>query len=445
MINKVVLICVLICTAYLASIAQVEQLIIETYYIADANDATDTVGGQLETGSTTYRIYVDLLPGSRLLSIYGDERHPLLFSSSAPFFNHREEGISFGKDLSRNRYEIGTVALDSYITLGQCSRSFSQGAYFGVPKDGDTDGSVIGGPNNDGGSAAIATGLLTNSESQIGQPLTQSDGLMFVNNLPGSWVDVGFIDLISNTDTTIFGSATPKYHLNRKDVSLKNAGTAGVDSIRNEVLVAQLTTKGDIAFELNLEVEIKVNGIPQIVKYVARNEALGDQEVFVPFLKFPYTCGCKNPDYLEASPDYACEDNSQCKTLIVLGCTDTIACNFNPDANYNVEDLCCYIGYCHDLDISVVCPDLRPRIDGVEAQVMLYPNPAVHELQFDIDIVEHNEIRYTIYDMYGRSVGQGVLKDQVFTIDVSSFVPGIYALQLQVAGYAIAPVPFVKI
>jgi hypothetical protein len=144
-----------------------------------------------------------------------------VFSSSAPFFNHREEGISFGKDLSRNRYEIGTVALDSYITLGQCSRSFSQGAYFGIPKDADTDGSVIGGPNNDGGSAAIATGLLANSQSQIGQPLTQSDGLMFVNPIPGSWVDVGFIDLLSNADTKIFGSAEPKYHFNRQDVVLK--------------------------------------------------------------------------------------------------------------------------------------------------------------------------------------------------------------------------------
>ena len=79
MIHRFILICVLTCTSYLASIAQIEQLIMETYYISDANDATDTIGGQLEEGSTTYRIYVDLLPGSRLLSIYGDENHPLVF------------------------------------------------------------------------------------------------------------------------------------------------------------------------------------------------------------------------------------------------------------------------------------------------------------------------------------------------------------------------------
>lgn len=124
---------------------------------------------------------------------------------------------------------------------------------------------------------------MTNNASQIGQPLTQADGLAFINTIPGSWVDVGFIDLISNADTTIFGSTEPKYQFNRKDVILKNAGTSGVDTLRNEVLVAQLTTKGEIAFELNLEVETITNGIPQITKYVARNEALGAQEVFVPF------------------------------------------------------------------------------------------------------------------------------------------------------------------
>ncbi|HSF89526.1 MAG TPA: T9SS type A sorting domain-containing protein, partial [Saprospiraceae bacterium] len=173
-------------------------------------------------------------------------------------------------------------------------------------------------------------------------------------------------------------------------------------------------------------------------------EALGDHEIFVPFLSYPYACGCKDPDYLEASPDYACEDNSLCKTLIVLGCTDSMACNYNPDANFNVADLCCYIGFCHDLDISVVCPDLQPRIDGFDAHVKVYPNPVIDELRFDLGIVQHNDIIYSIHDVYGRIVHKGVIQDQVFMIDVSSLVTGMHALQLQVAGYDIAPVPFIK-
>ena len=74
----------------------------------------------------------------------------------------------------------------------------------------------------------------------------------------------------------------------------------------------------------------------------------------------------------------------------------------------------------------------------------MYPNPAINDLQFDIDIVERNTIGYTIYDMYGKSAGIGIIEDQVFTIDISSLVSGIYALQLKIAGHVIAPVAFVK-
>ncbi|MEY4593948.1 MAG: hypothetical protein RIQ47_358, partial [Bacteroidota bacterium] len=40
--------------------AQVENVIVERYYVSDASDATDTIGGGLAAGSVTYRIYIDL-------------------------------------------------------------------------------------------------------------------------------------------------------------------------------------------------------------------------------------------------------------------------------------------------------------------------------------------------------------------------------------------------
>ena len=46
--------------------AQIEKIIVENYYISDANDATDTTGGQLQAGSKTYRIYIDLKLGSKI-------------------------------------------------------------------------------------------------------------------------------------------------------------------------------------------------------------------------------------------------------------------------------------------------------------------------------------------------------------------------------------------
>ena len=48
-----------------SAFAQLERVYIEKYYVSDANDATDTTGGILPAGSTTYRVYVDMAyPGS---------------------------------------------------------------------------------------------------------------------------------------------------------------------------------------------------------------------------------------------------------------------------------------------------------------------------------------------------------------------------------------------
>src|SRR4051794_24064847 len=81
--------------------AQVEKVIVEKYYISDANDATDTTGGYLEPGSITYRIYIDMVRGCKLKKIYGDAGHPIRFTAAAPFFNNAADGKSFGKDFSK--------------------------------------------------------------------------------------------------------------------------------------------------------------------------------------------------------------------------------------------------------------------------------------------------------------------------------------------------------
>lgn len=70
--------------------AQLEKVFIETYYVSDANDATDITGGGVEEGSITYRIYVDLLPGSQLVEIFGDADHPFEIMSTDTFTTIRK-------------------------------------------------------------------------------------------------------------------------------------------------------------------------------------------------------------------------------------------------------------------------------------------------------------------------------------------------------------------
>ena len=76
----------LISAVQFTGFSQLEKVIVEKYYVSDLNDATDTLGGGLPVGSTTYRVYVDLAPGSVLKKIYGDANHPFSIQSTAPFF-----------------------------------------------------------------------------------------------------------------------------------------------------------------------------------------------------------------------------------------------------------------------------------------------------------------------------------------------------------------------
>ena len=71
-----IVLAMILCNAEFA-FSQIEKVIVEPYYISDSLDATDTTGGYLQIGSTTYRIYIDLSPGGKLRKIYGDQNHPI--------------------------------------------------------------------------------------------------------------------------------------------------------------------------------------------------------------------------------------------------------------------------------------------------------------------------------------------------------------------------------
>lgn len=400
--------------------AQVKNVIVETYYIADAIDAADTVGGGLPEGSVTYRVFIEMVPGSKLLKLYGDASHALIFESDKPFYNHKTEGKTLAKDFNKNRFGENTVALDSWITLGQVSKTSSM-TYFGVPKTSDKNGSILGGAKND-------EGMLANTNAEAGIPLTIADGLdTSSSNVPTNWVEYGFTNPITKEDSTIFGSVISGKTFVSHNCYVSNSGVQGLHADSNIVLVAQLTTKGKLSFELNVELEQKTDGYSsKIVKYVAvDNGTLADDEVVSPYLKYPLECGCKDPNYLEYSPNYGCNDISKCKTLVVLGCMDPMACNFDPKANVNMSSMCCYPGYCNDRDISIVCPAINNS-----PQVYFYPNPSSSNMTIKIDALKGNNVRYTITGPVGNVVKTkdlgSVLQSILETIDISSFESGIY-------------------
>ena len=425
----------------------IKNVIVETYYVSDANDASDTTGGKLEAGSKTYRIYIQMKPGCKLLSLYGDNSNLLKISSTAPFFNNLNYGETFGKDIKTSNLKKNTVALDTWLTLGQTTKKATI-TNFGVLKSLDANGSVIGGVNNDGGSAAVSGGLLTNNDQLAGLPLTIADGMDSLTNVESNWVNHGFIDMVSGEDSTIFGSVKSGTEFLSNDAFLTNSGVMGVEPDSNQVLVAQLTTKGEISFELNLQVfDPDVDNTYRSF-YVAKGiDTINISEKTITkvssFLKYPADCGCNDPNFLEYDKKYVCSAMESCKTRIVLGCTDVNACNYDPNANYNVQYLCCYPGKCYDRDISLACPP-----DGTVLRLDVYPNPADSRITIQATPGnEDKETKYLVYNYYGKVVLErdlGVLNGKLDDdLDLSGFQPGLYVVRL-ISGNATDSRMFIK-
>ncbi len=427
---KSILFFITTCLISLVSFGQLEKIIVEKYYVSDASDATDTTGGKLDVGSITYRIYVDMKKGSKLKRIYGDNNHPIQFSSTANFFNHKTDGQTFAKDFVKGRYGEGLVALDSWLTLGQTTKKQGTKTYFGTLKSMDDDGTFIGGQNNDGGSAGIANGLLLNSSSDLGIPLTIADGMDTMTQLPASWTDFGIKDFTTGEDSTIFGSLRSSNSFKSLSFSLGNSGVSGVNADSNMVLVAQLTTVGELSFKINLEIEELVNGVPTLNKYVSSDSIIEVGEIFSPLLRYPAECGCQDANYLEYKPSYSCSRATDCKTPIVYGCTDTMACNFDPKANFMIHNLCCYPGACSDRDIAEVCPSLK----GEAFEFEIFPNPASSDIFVKGIVGNTSTVQFVLYDAYGVEVYQQILpvSDRKFSeqINITTLVNGLYIARI---------------
>jgi hypothetical protein len=413
--------------------AQIENVIVERYYVADANDATDTtMGRSLEAGSVTYRIFVDLKPGSKIRKIYGDQFHTLKIESTEPFYNNIDRPNAYFGFLLNKSWMVDnpTIGLDSWLTLGI---ALKQGAvnYIAVPKDQDPDGSFVGGINNFGGTAMIPGGLLVNNDPSCGIAVTTSDGYTTTTQVMGQWLDIGFKDAAGD-DTTAFGALNiGSSFISNSAILQQNNGVMGADPAINMVLIGQVTTKGELSFELNLEIEQFDGTNTTLVNYVASNDTLLPGEVLSPYLKYPQSCGCMDPDYLEYSPVYACNVQSACVTPVVFGCMDVLACNYDPAANFNVQSLCCYPGLCNDRDLEVVCPTISSGRISIEG---IFPVPVTNDVTFRFKSETDDELSFTIYDAVGkliwhRNLGRtsGIISEQ---FDASSLRTGLYLVRL---------------
>lgn len=406
--NRIFLIILSLAVPFLAC-AQLEGLFVESYYVADANDASFDSDTPIEEGSVTYRVFLKLAPGSSLLEIFGDENHPFRVESTQAFFNHRY-GVTYGYLARRADYE-DTFALDTYLTLGQVAESSTK-RFFGVPKPQDRDGSFVWQVYND-------TDTLVN--------LRPNDGIDTLNLFVDDFQDYNGPSSNGN-DTTIFGSHYVESVYASNSIILQCSGVHGVIRDSNYVMIAQLTTLGDISLQINAVIRT-ADG--QDLRYVSTDTITAPNMVFLADLNYPPACGCTDPNYLEYSPDYACLIDGSCITPLVLGCTDTMACNYDTAANFNVQSLCCYPGFCQDRDLEEVCPHIK----GESFDIDVFPNPAEQyaTLQVISGVEGDTEIDITNYN------GTSVYSDRLINpplnyskrIDISSWSTGVYHVRVK--------------
>jgi hypothetical protein len=227
-----------------------EGIIVEKYYVSGKADLkANSYAGELKRNATTYRIYVDLLPGYSFQAAYGSKEHPLFFRTNTYFFNNTDKGGAVASVIPRRSLGKNTVMLDSWLSVGTAGE-----LCLGIPKeDDDTSGFI-----------EFEEGFLINRTNEVSVLPSEKDGLKYTVGMP--------LHTFFGIDSAIqvFGAKQGgEFYVNNGAWACMGKGSLGADSLHhNKVLIAQLTTDGRLEYELNIQI-----GTPdgKAQRFVARN------------------------------------------------------------------------------------------------------------------------------------------------------------------------------
>jgi hypothetical protein len=249
-----------------------QNIIVEKYYQANAADVASAFATNgnaanpgLSVGSITYRFFVDMAPGWRFNSLYGNAAHRLLITSSTAFYNDPNNFAVIGaQGTPSNTARANTRMIDSYLTCGGAMTGKA-----GVLKTQDTDGSI---------GNSLTTVLANTLGGLFGAPIHSinpgaADGLM-----PGT---TGALGNILAPTALGFAPASDAFDFNAGGSTFSVSGGAmsalgGIlgTNTANCVFIGQVTTDGVLGFELNVQVQNTVTAI--VENWVANTPAFGE-------------------------------------------------------------------------------------------------------------------------------------------------------------------------
>ena len=239
-----------------------QGIVVEKYYSTNAADGADAAAefstSPLATGTTVYRVYVDMAAGYKFSQLYGNAAHNLTVNTTTNFYNDPNYGVAINPGtISLVNIAKNTAMIDSWFTTGGVAATKA-----GVLKSEDTDGSVGNSDNLLANNAGGCFGLpITGAGSQDGFAPSNVSTYIVPNTLGlGSALDVlaqteGNSIVISNGAIAALG------------------GVIGATS-SNMVCVAQFTTSGDLSFQFNVQLVNISSGLAE--NYVASNPTSGE-------------------------------------------------------------------------------------------------------------------------------------------------------------------------
>lgn len=418
-----------------------EGLIVETYYVADAADAADTDGGPgLTAGTKVYRVYADMLPGYKLLTVGGFPGHPLTLNTTTSFFNNDDRGEAWGRNIPANNLDDNTVAIDSWLTFGAASN-----VHWGVLKTDDPDGSIVGGANNN-------SGLLANDDPQAGIPLTTADGLLNLGTPPGQIAFVG--------DPPDCFEAGGSSSYSNDDFAFAILGGVVGPTPENRVLIGQFATDGEFSFCINLTVRIpdslvcddpNCHFFLEFLSNLQPSDTIGGGYPVQNKFLDPTLCwssasqvvDCQGVPDGTALPGTACDDGNE----------DTNNDQYNADCACVGEDCEGVLGGtalpgapCDDNDPATTsdvwvtgcsCAGTPVGIDEqfVNERLSVVPNPTSDVVFITLQDMASGDVQLTLRDLLGRELiatdAASANGDWNHILDLSPFGQGIYVLDVR--------------